>query len=809
MTGYNAKQERERKQALTNLFLSDKAAPEIASLTAAQIQFRINELNFAIGYIYQLLSFPPPQKVEEAKFDTIYVESTEYKRVYRLESSEDLDAAREPGTFYIYVDPANPGVIHAAWQESEETKLKQINVDQTDNITKLLPYVHNFSYNAVLLRKLNAACAPAVSTGDNIALCTVRYYDDTYKTIVITQKDLKVAQISSDSIERKGLMILNMLEKKGYINRGLNQFNQDEQILPDSYKKEERAGKERNLKAALALEVVYWYLAWYSSYIGYLQLTGSPSASMIISIIGATDDFFNNIWGVLTDNDGTGLAFLTLPDLSTPLMKNIAPWINVANNFSFLVGGSGNSIGLLALLPILYTTSPIAFYIVAAALVVPISILGKDYYQGFNMKRYLGSLGAVEKYLLAPKADHDKAYERDIAIGLAALKVIGFRSFGFGGIAIVLLTVLMITNGWVSFTFGIIATLATAISILVTRIKSIVDEWSNNHYAYLSDDEKLQAWEKLTYKDLFNTLCSLATFDVFLTAVGLVLLTNLENKATMGIFSGIGAFLIFVICRAQILREIDRCALGKLIEDGIHMEDRIDAYKKEKFHQPIEVPTDADDVFTPLIATSDKGATDSLNDMEMASPIHVLSADERIEKKMAAAELYCKIMQKPYLEFSVKDFWKKPLSSIPVVMGTIVAISVANRGVSFLGYVDILNKMLDVVITIDVSYLQILGIAAVLIVANVLNMFLMFYENATGNVSRKIVDAKTEYYETADGSTTFSEWRRENWWSSLFRTSSVAPNDTLRRTPGACIKAAQAEIEELQSQLPMAGGGRR
>ncbi len=735
---------------LQALVTDKKAAPEITSLTNEQIQSRIDELKFALGYEYTIetTGLPP---LREASYDKIYVNISGFKKVKRLapfhgpryntddvemsslsssensallshtddEESQSPNNERDSSTLYVTMVKENTVTVLLGNSDKKPVTLKISDEFGKSTIISLLPAEGEESLNPNLLHKLYTACNLGLPENDdflddnapnkNILLCSVRHYSGDYKTIKITAKDLSINEIPSNyDIDDAKDTIIKMLEKEKYANRGFTVFeNKDDIILPGDYKKDEISFSRRLLIAALLLETTYTYLQYISSYTGWKQVIGLTSVALILSLTGTVLDFANNVWGILVDNDAIFLALRKLATMS-PTMDRIASIVDVANTISFLAGGAGNALGVLVFMHPLYQSSPAAFYAATTPILAAIAYIGREYYAAFNIKRLVDSLTDLDAHLSAKKTDHDDWHERDIAITLWAAIVIIFRSVGFGGIAVLVALSLQITNPWVNLLLGVSVTVATAISILFTRVKSIVDAWSNNDFAYLSTTQKDDVWKEFTRepKKIINALMTLDTVETILMATGFLCMTEFKNNIATYIAASLAALLITVMCRAQIFRAINTQALKKLNDANINIKDLSDNREE-------------------------KEEKEEKNLVE-------------IRQKVAAADIIFATLQKPYLALPTENLFQHPfayVSSIPVLATLFVGISVLNRGLGFLGYVDTVNSIMAPVITLSLDHLwQVIGLFLIFAPKNIDNMFMMFYQNWSGNVAQKSVE---------------------------------------------------------------------
>ncbi len=764
--------------------LGTKAAATLSDADIKAIQTRIDELQFVLGYTYRFEARPDalPQ-LQQASYEAIYVNLSAYKKVKRLPKIEATEnevsttsirhlsiehASTDERTLFLpiddtstlYVTVLSETTVQVSFGNDIESSDSRVFVLDTTtnadlaNLISLLPDEGHESFNPTLLRKLSAACQLNPSINDNILFCTVRHYDGNYKTIKVTAKDLEIESINQDFkvSDDTATKIIDMLVKAKYANRGFAGMDPSQQILPDTYKQAERRRSYCLLFAALLLELAYTYLQYTSSYIGWLEVIGLVSVATLLSIIGTGFDFGNNVWGVLVDNHAINLALRKLAEMS-PAMSNVASIVNVANDISFIAGGAGNALGILVFIDPLYQQSPEAFYAVAGATVALVSYIGREYYAAFNIRRLVKSLNDLSEHFSAVKAgktDHDAWHERDIAIAIWSAIVITFRSIGFGGIAVLIALALHITNGWVNLAVGFTATLATAISILFTRTEVIFDYWSNNEFAYLRPAEKNAAWKALTLepKKIISALLTLDTAETIAMAIGFLCLTEFQNNLATYIAATLAVLLITVMCKAQILREINIQALEKLEKANIKVKEREGLPEKTK---PPEV-------------------------------------ESEIDKQKKAADLIFATMQKPYLEWPTEKL--AYLTSIPVIATLFVGISVLNRGLGFLGYVDTVNRIMAPIITFILDHLlQAIGIFLIFAPKNIENMFTMFYENMTEDLAQKSLERDITVYNKPESLTIFSI--RNPFSDSAYRRTIAEVKDTVGD-----------QIEKLQDQLP-------
>ncbi len=801
-------------------------APEQTQKEALAIATQIDQLRFLLGYHYDYKVTLPALRF--ANFDTIYLQKSIVERIARVGQKDT--APREQKTLYIK-KVVEDNVTFSYYRQPEKNdkeaqQAQEFTIRLTKELVMLLPEENNdsteFTCNPTLLREVILRIGEQLNHENPVVLlCSVKHYDGSYKTIRATAQQLEFARLAKkyhlkhatetnngalhnwikkqsehatlinmphpDNIDNDTFnVIIDMMEEKGYANRGLKGLDPNEQILPNEYESDKRKKSALLLKTALLMELVFTYLQFTASYAGWYSLLRIGSVCFTLSFIGASFDLVNNLWGILVDNDAIALSLQNTNAHMNLSMQRIASIAYIANDISFLVGGAGNGLGLLFILnKYMYNKAPTAFYCIGSVIIAIMAYVGREYYLAFNNKYLVASLNSFAEYLNAKKVDHDRFYERDIAIAISALPVIVFRSVGFGGIAVLLALAFHINNGWVNLFIGLGATFITVISVIATRIKAIVEHWSNNKFAYLSPEEKAKAWNEFDYNKIQNTLLSFNTLESIAVALGLLCLTKFNPGVDSCIAAMIGAFIVTIMCRAQILRQINCDALAKLEQAGIDVKERA---RLADNHQPTINPMQlfaADNVVYLAMNGEEVKADDS-----EYNPNIDADKNDKFMRKIHAATLIFEAMKRPYLEC----FWG---SSVLAISSFVVGVSVMSRGLGFLGYVDICNSILTPLTTIPLNHtLQIIGLALIFAFSNVRNMFGMYSENMSDHIAQKMVER--EIY-LSNNTTDDSESTCVKYWQ-FFTQVNPCSSSGLRRKASELTTHLEKRIEENEKR---------
>lgn len=777
--------------------ISKYLSPSFEPLSKHEAQNQIDRLLWAKGYKYTIDIATPPNDASDTPYDKIFVQMSAYNKVRRTRAGSELALPLDESTLYVSLDDKKNMTVSWLSDSSSQMQSKEFNLNTTlSHLKELLPAEGEEASNSTVLRDLCLACSLSTNKDNNILICSVRKpYElgeaksgnkPNLVSFLITKKELNVGSIDNNFVltEQNKQVILDQALELKYANEGLSKFQADEIIWPANYKEKDCTHFTKLLVYSLVLEIPYIYLQGTASSLGWDSLLRMVIYSTIIGYFGAGDDFFNNIFGVLTVNDAQ--YFVTLEKNVPDHLKSRHGYLTAANNCSFWFGGSGNSLGVLALmLEPLYKRSPIAFYVLGSLTVAFISETARAYYWAFNLKRYFQTLNA--------KAKKSDDFFANAAISIAAALVIVFRSIGFGGITVLVALAMHITNPWVLCALGIFATLVTAISIWSTRIQDIRNFWLDDQFEVLLPRDKELAWRKFGFNEISNAILTSSTLESVCMALGCLLPSEFKSNLSIFLTSAIGLNLIFIMIMAQLRRDIKLLALKTLKDNGhtldelkerylahmkinetespvhnngetpvsIEMKNRVEPNKNEG--QDIEKGStanngqlvDKDEGNTKIAAENNRSLASFI---EWSKKITALcfernsiteSADEQAERITLAQHIQAKGSAADCIisEFMDIDYLKHhhvrwiELLSIPVIAAFIVAISVTSRGVGFLGYVDTINSILAPIITFTLNhFMQMMGLALIFAPANVRNMFCMFYGNLKGNVARKFVD---------------------------------------------------------------------
>jgi len=760
-----------------------------------KIQKRIDELNFVKGLNYNFVYGDNDVPVENASLETIYYAFTNYtsvSHVDKLLDSNELNANSpkhsqieggtddeetpflmpsaiqlKHNTFHVeLIDHDQAKVTYLAHNEELCKIFSLTEKSEIKNLEALLPEKGTESRNLTLLRMLCQTTTELHNiSSQNLEnlLLWVKHYDGSYKTVSLTPADLKLQTFRNfNPNDSKKDQIIELLTKKEVVNTGIRNMLDDEQFMPDDYKQKIRTIKFRYYTGSLVLEGGFAYLSFISSLEGWRNLlTARNGTPMMLALSGTIIDFIVNISTISSANCANAYAILQkkLEDLNkelSPNMKRLMQIIDFLQESSFFIGGAGNALFLFKLCKPLYQIHPALFYIVTIAGTVPIAKLGREYYWGFMAERYFKSIIAFDKYLKTTRPDND--VYRNLMIFMTSLIILLFRSPSFGAIATYIVQGLNPTDHdapwirWLNFFVALYFTLATAVSVSFTRINTVVDNWSNPAWAHLTQHQKNAGWKVVNVP---KTLLSLTTLECLIMGAGLLFISGLEkNSLTYGL-AALSVLIVYISCMAQIRREICIQATNILKENGIsvNIEQNRDAIPNQNH--------DTEEAQEPLLNNED----------QMFKNIQAL---ERIFTSL-----------------------RSPNEGIWSLVGTIALccfISVVTRGLSFLGFMDLLNSVLSAVIEFSAKNKIIIGLALVLGPSNLNNLYRMFYENFMETmaqkygVERKIAADNDKIPDSFSGKFGY-------YLGTLYQTGGWS------FTAGEARKTIDNEIEQLKNKL--------
>ncbi|MCD8542207.1 MAG: hypothetical protein LRY69_01850 [Gammaproteobacteria bacterium] len=498
-------------------------------------------------------------------------------------------------------------------------------------------------------------------------------------------------------------------------------MDDNQQFMPDTYKPEERKIKFRYYTGSLALEAGFAYLSCISALQGwktvikkipFLPEQLAADLPFTFASIGTGIDFIVNISTISSANCANAYAILQkrLNELEkelSPTMKKLLPIIGFLQESSFYMGGAGNALWVFDVCKPLYSIHPALFYLPTILATAAIAKLGREYYWGFMAERYFESIIAFDKYLKTTSPNNDLYC--NCMILLMALSVLLFRSFSFGGISVFLAKGLNPTGydtpliRWATFFASLYFTFATAISILFTRIKAIINFWS----ALQTQKQKNAGWKAV---NLLKTLRSSTTAECLTMACGLLYISDFQNNTPTYMLASASALIIYISCMAQIRREICVQATRILTENGIDINT-----EENNNNTPAQTEQALE---TPLLA----GNNDHLEANQA-----LLSEEDQMFKNIQAVD-------------RIFTSLRSPTQGVRFLVGAIVILcffSVLTRGLSFLGFMDVLKMVFSAVIEFSAKNKIIIGLGLVLGPPNLKNLFLMFEENFVETTAQK------------------------------------------------------------------------